>query len=65
MKRDQKIEFDQYVSFMEWVCDQEVSDDNTNEVKEDSEKPSITGTSIVPTNTLKAANNINYTKIGA
>jgi len=62
MQRIQEIEFEQYVSFMEYVCDQqqEVSDCNTNEEEEDSLKPSTTETSIVPTYTLNSANNINY-----
>jgi len=63
MERIQEIEFEQYVSFMEWVCDQktEVSESNgTDEVEEDSLKSSTTGTLIVPANTLNSANNINY-----
>ena len=61
MERDQEIEFDQYVSFMEWMCDQkEVSETVTNEEDEDFTKSSTPGTSIVPANTLKAANNIDY-----
>ena len=60
MERDQEIEFDQYVSFMEYVCDQEMSESVTVEVEESSNKPSTTGTSIVPTNTLKAVNNPDY-----
>ncbi len=62
MQRIQEIEFEQYVSFMEYVCDQqqEVSDCNTNEEEEDSKEPSTTETSIVPINTLNSANNINY-----
>ena len=62
LQRIQEIEFEQYVSFMEWVCDQqqEVSDCDTNEEEEDLIKPSTTRTSIVPTNTLNSANNINY-----
>ena len=61
-QRIQAIEFEQYVSFMEWVCDQkqEVSEHDMNEVEEDSNKPSTSGTSIVPANTLNSANNINY-----
>ena len=69
MERIREIEFEQYVSFMEWVCDQkhEVSDYVTNEEEEESQKESSTPrTSIVPANTLKVVNNINYTpKIGA
>ena len=67
MERIQELEFERYVSFMEWVCDQqEMSEsDVTNEVDEDLEKPSPTRTSIVPVNTLKAANNINFNPIGA
>ena len=66
MERIREREFDQYVSFMEWMCDQkEVSEDVTKEVEEDTEMSSTTGTSIVPANTLKAANNINFNPIGA
>ncbi len=69
MERIQQQEFDQYVSFMEWVCDQspKVSEnDVTNEEEESSVEPSTAGTSIVPVNTLKAANNVNYDpRIGA
>ena len=60
MERIREKEYDEYVSFMEWVCDQEVSVDATSKEEESSEEPSTTGTSIVPANTLKAANNINY-----
>jgi len=62
MERDQENEMEQYYSFMEYVCDQEqeVSETVTNEEEEDSVKSSTPGTSIVPLNTLKAANNINY-----
>jgi len=63
LQRIQEIEFEQYVSFMEWVCDQqqEVSESNgAKEVEEDSIEPSTTGTSIVHQNTLNSANNINY-----
>ena len=63
LERIREIEFDQYISFMEYVCDQqkEVSEnDVAKEVEEDSKEPSTTRTSIVPANTLKAANNINY-----
>ena len=62
MERIQELEFERYVSFMEWVCDQrEVSEnDVTNEEEEDSIEPSTPRTSIVPINTLKAVNNINY-----
>ena len=63
LQRIQEIEFEQYVSFMEYVCDQqqEVSESNgTDEVEEDSKEPSTTRTSIVPTNTLNSANNIDY-----
>lgn len=65
LERIHEIEFEQYVSFMEWVCDQqlEVSNDNTNEVEEDSNKPSTAGTSIVH---QKALNNPDYNpKLGA
>jgi len=66
LQRIRETEFDQYVSFMEWVCNQEVSESDTKEVEESSNKPSTTGTSIVHKNTLKPVNNINYNpKIGA
>ena len=65
MERIQELEFEQYVSFMEWVCEQEVSEYVENEVEEDSLKSSTTGTSILTSNTLKAANNINFNPIGA
>ncbi len=68
LERIREKEYEQYVSFMEWVCDQqqEVSDCNTNEEEEDSSEPSTPRTSIVPANTLKAVNNINYNpKLGA
>ncbi len=66
MMRIQEEEYEQYVSFMEWVCDRknEVSENCTNEEEEDSNKPSTAGTSIVPVNTLTVANNANY-KTGA
>ena len=62
MERIQQQEFEQYVSFMEWVHEQEldVSGSDTFEEEEDLLKPSTAGTSIVPSSTLKAANNINY-----
>jgi len=60
MERIRQQEYEQYVSFMEWVCDQEVSVDDTNEEEEDSREPSTTGTSIVAINTLKAVNNADY-----
>ena len=62
MERIHEIEFEQYVSFMEWVCDQqqEVCETGTNEEEESSDEPSTAGTSIVPLNTLKAVNNPNY-----
>jgi hypothetical protein len=68
MERIRESEYEAYVSFMEWICDQkhEVSACNTNEVEESSSEPSTTGTSIVATITLKAVNNINYNpKLGA
>ena len=69
MERDHDFEMEQYYSFMEWVCDQkqEVSESDAIEEEEDSKKETSTpGTSIVPTNTLKAVNNIDYNpKIGA
>ena len=62
MERIQELEFERYVSFMEWVCDQqEVSEsDATKEEEKDSEEPSTTGTSIVHQNTLKAVNNTEF-----
>lgn len=62
LERIREKEYDEYVSFMEWVCDQEteVSVTVTNEEEEDREMPSTKGTLIVPANTLNAANNINY-----
>lgn len=60
MERMQDKEFDEYVSFMEWVCDQEVSVNVTNEEEENTNVPSTPRTSILTSNTLKAANNINY-----
>ena len=65
MERIREREFDQYVSFMEYVCEQEVSVNVTNEEEESSNELSTTGTSIVPANTLKAVNNINFNPIGA
>lgn len=69
MERIRELEFEQYVSFMEWVCDQQqdVSEDDTNEEDEDSQKePSTTGTSIVHKNTLNPVNNIDFNpQIGA
>ena len=63
MERTQEIEYEQYVSFMEWVCDQrteESESDASSEVEEDSTEPSTSRTSIVPANTLNSVNNINY-----
>lgn len=63
MERIQQIECEQYVSFMEWLCDQrteESESDATREVEEDSSKSSTSRTSIVPVNTLNSVNNINY-----
>ena len=68
IERDHEHEMEQYYSFMEWVCDQkqEMSENNTNEEEEDTEMSSTPRTSIVPANTLKTANNINYNpKLGA
>jgi len=65
MERNREREFEAYVSFMEYVCDQEVSVD-TVEDEESTEVPSTPRTSIVPINTLKAVNNINYIpRVGA
>ena len=60
MERIREREFDQYVSFMEYVCEQEVSVNVTNEEEESSKELSTPRTSIVPTNTLKAVNNPDY-----
>ena len=60
MERDHEIEMEEYYSFMEWVCDQEVSVSDTKEVEEDLYESSTTRTSIVPKNTLNAVNNIDY-----
>ena len=68
MEKLYQEEFERYVSFMEYVADQntEVSESYTVKEEEDSQKePSTAGTLIVPTNTLKAANNINFNPIGA
>jgi len=66
LQRIRETEFDQYVSYMEWVCDQEMSESNTKEEQEDSNKPSSPRTSIVHHNTLKPVNNIDYyPKLGA
>ncbi|MCD6654382.1 MAG: hypothetical protein LT067_06410 [Sulfurovum sp.] len=66
LQRIRETEFDQYVSYMEWVCDQEVSESDTKEVEEDIKMSSTTGASIVHYNTLKAVNNIDYyPKLGA
>ena len=65
MERIKELEFEEYVSFMEYVCDQEMSV-TTNEDEEDSLKPSTPRTSIVQENTLNVVNNINYNpRIGA
>ena len=60
--RIREREFDEYVSFMEWVCDQEqdVRESYTLEEEEDTEMPSTPRTSIIPSSTLKVANNISY-----
>ena len=62
LQRIREKKLDEYISFMEWVCDQqqEMSDCNTKEVEEGSFERSTTGTSIVHQNTLKAVNNIDY-----
>lgn len=62
MERIRQEEYEQYVSFMEWVCDQkpEVSVNDRDEEEESQNKPSTPRTSILPANTLKAANNPNY-----
>ena len=55
-------ESEQYVSFMEWIYDQknEVNVNDTNEVEEDSKEPSAAEALIVPANTLKPVNNMDY-----
>ena len=62
LQRIRERELEEYISFMEWVCDQNqvVSEHVTKEVEESSKEPSTTGASIVPANTLKVVNNINY-----
>ena len=65
LERIREIEFEQTISFMEWVCDQEpeVSENDDNEVEESSTEPSTSGTSIVH---QKALNNKDYNpKLGA
>ena len=67
LERIREKEYAEYVSFIEFVCDQEpaVSVD-INEVEEDSKESSTEGTSIVHQNTLKAVNNTTYNpKLGA
>ena len=64
----QESEMSAYVSFMEWVCDQQAvsESDDTKEVEEDIKMSSTTGTSIISANSLKAVNNIDYyPKLGA
>ena len=69
MERNHEHEMEQYYSFMEWVCDQELEvseDDVTKEVEESSSEPSTTRTSIVHQNTLSPVNNIDFNpQIGA
>ena len=63
MERDHEHEMEQYYSFMEWVCDQqqeESESEATSEVEEDSKEPSTSRTSIVPAYTLNSVNNIDY-----
>lgn len=65
LERIHEIEYEQYISFMEWVCDQQpkVSNDDVNEVGKDPSKLSTKGTSILY---QKALNNPNYNpKLGA
>ncbi len=59
MERIQQQEFEQYVSFMEWVSDQrpEVSESSTFEEEENTNMSSTPGTSIVH---QKALNNTDY-----
>jgi len=62
LMRIQQEELEQYVSFMEWVCDQKTDTGvrDMNEDEEDSQEPSSIGTSILPAITLKPINNIDY-----
>ena len=62
MEKLYQEEYERYISFMEYVADQnsKVSESCTFEEEEDSKKPSTPGTSIVPSTTLKSANNVNY-----
>ena len=65
LERIHEKELEQYISFMEWVCDQqsEVSENDVNEVEESSTEPSTEGTSILH---QKALNNKDYNpKLGA
>ena len=67
LQRIQEKEFESYVSFMEWVCDQklEVSDD-VNESVEDSIESSTERTLHCTSKDFKRVNNINYNpKLGA
>jgi len=68
LDRTHEIDYKRYVSFMEWVCDQNeaVSDCDTNEEEKNTIVSSTRNTSIVPANTLKAVNNIDFNpKLGA
>ena len=60
MEREHDFAMEQYYSFMEWVCDQELEvskSDVANEDEKSSEEPSTPRTSIVH---QKALNNIDY-----
>lgn len=62
LERIRQREYDEYVSFMEWVCDQDIEESVTgeNEVEERTDVPSTVGISILPANALNYANNSNY-----
>jgi len=62
LQRIYEKELEEYICFMEWVCDQThvVSEHRTKEEQESSNEPSSPSTSIVHQNTLKAVNIINY-----
>ena len=70
MERIHEMEYEHYVSFMEWVCDQEQEVSESDIAKEEEEssqkEPSTPRTSIVHKNTLNAVNNIDFNpQIGA
>jgi len=71
MERDHELMMQMSIEFAEFLEALEPNtsfkaDWDTDEEEEDSEKTSTPGTSIVPANTLKPANNISFNpKIGA